>query len=398
MAQVVIVGAGPAGASLAYLLARNGIEVTLLERRQDFSREFRGEVLMPSGVNAFAQMGLLDRMRDVAHHNAEAISVYLNRNLIINQSLPADALPGTNIMAISQPALLEMLVSECRQFPNFRFLRGAVLRGLLKNGGRVQGVRVNVDDAQQDIPAALVVGADGRHSAVRRQLDFATREISAPMDIVWCKLPLPDGWRGVRAFAGRGNLLVAYHTWGDELQLGWVILKGTFGDLRAAGIEQWVEEMANHVTEDFASHLRAHLDAVRRPFLLDAASECVECWSKPGALLIGDAAHTMSPVGGQGINIALRDAMVAANHLVPALADGELEAVLRRIEQERKPEVARIQKLQAIPPKLILNRTWWGEPLRNLLGKLLARPALRSRAAGRVSPFLYGVTEVRLEV
>jgi 2-polyprenyl-6-methoxyphenol hydroxylase-like FAD-dependent oxidoreductase len=233
---------------------------------------------------------------------------------------------------------------------------------------------------------------------VRRQLDFATREISPPMDIVWCKLPLPKDWRGVRAFAGHGNLLVAYHTWGDELQLGWVILKGTFGELRARGIEQWVEEMANHVSDDFAVHLRAHLDAVQRPFLLDAASECVESWSKPGVLLIGDAAHTMSPVGGQGINIALRDAMVAANYLVPALAGGELGVALQHIEQARTPEVAFIQKMQAMPPKLILNRAWWGEPMRNLLGRVLTKPAARSRAAGRIAPFLYGVTAVQLEV
>ncbi len=397
MAQVVIVGAGPAGASLAYLLARNGLEVVLLERRQDFAREFRGEVLMPSGVDAFEQMGLRQRLSDVPHHSAETISVYLNRNPILKLALQGER-SAPNIMAVSQSALLEMLVSECTRFPNFTFLRGAVLRELLHNGEAVNGVRVAVDDVEQNIPATLVVGADGRNSAVRRQLDFTTREISPPMDIVWCKLPLPEAWRGVRAFAGHGNLLVAYHTWGDELQLGWVILKGTFGELRARGIEQWVEEMANHVTDDFAVHLRTHLDAVQRPFLLDAASECVECWSKPGVLLIGDAAHTMSPVGGQGINIALRDAMVAANYLVPALSDGEPGAALQRIEQARTPEVAFIQRMQAMPPKLILNRAWWGEPMRNLLGRLLTKPAARHRAAGRISPFLYGVTEVRLEV
>jgi len=401
--QVAIVGAGPAGASLAYLLARNGVEVTLIERRQDFAREFRGEILMPSGVDAFRQMGLLEQMRSVAHHQAEAINVYLNRKPILSLDLAADSSGGVGVMALSQPELLEMLVRESAAFSNFTFLRGAVVRELLRDDvatgqGRVRGLRVALDDSEQVIDADLVVGADGRNSAVRRQSDFATREISPPMDIVWCKLPLPEGWRGVRGFAGHGHLLVAYHTWGNELQLGWVILKGTFGELRARGIEQWVEEMANHVTDDFAAHLRANLASVQRPFLLDAASECVLGWSKPGVLLIGDAAHTMSPVGGQGLNIALRDAVVAANHLVPALASTGLDEALLRIEQERMPEVAQIQKMQAMPPKLILNRAWWGEPLRNMLGKLLTNAAVRQRAAGRVSPFLFGVTEVQLTV
>ena len=398
MAQVVIVGAGPAGASLAYLLARNGVEVTLLERRADFAREFRGEVLMPSGVDALRQMGLLEKMQGVAHHTAEAIRVYLNRKLIMSLPLQAEDLGGDSIMAVSQPELLEMLIVECSAYDNFTFLRGAVLRELLHEGERCSGVRVSIDDQQQDISANLVVGADGRNSAVRRTLDFTTREISPPMDIVWCKLPVPEDWRGVRAYAGHGHLLVAYHTWGDELQLGWVILKGTFGELRAQGIEQWVDEMANHVTEDFAAHLRANLDAVQRPFLLDAASECVESWSKPGVLLIGDAAHTMSPVGGQGLNIALRDAMVAANFLVPALARADVDAALRLIEQQRTPEVHFIQKMQAMPPKFMLSRAWWAEPLRNAAGYLLSKSGVRGRAAHRVAPFLHGVTEVQLSV
>ncbi len=223
------------------------------------------------------------------------------------------------------------------------------------------------------------------------------------MDIVWCKLPCPDGWNGMRAYAGRGHLLIAYHTWDDTLQLGWVILQGAFGELRSRGIEQWVEEMANHVTPDFADHLRANRDAVHKPFLLSTVSDCVDRWSAPGVLVIGDAAHTMSPVGGQGINIALRDAIVTANRLVPLLTQSsqdpdELTAALHAIEDERMPEVRRIQALQAQPPKVLLSRAWWGEPVRRIVGGLLSRPAVRQRAAGRLSAFLYGVTEVQLNV
>ena len=403
MSHVVIVGAGPAGASLAYLLARRGIEVTLLERRRDFAREFRGEVLMPSGIAALEQMGLETQLATLPSHRQRTINAYLNGQLLLSESLDTGSPEDLRFMAVSQPALLEMLVSEAGTGSrSFNLIRGASVRELIRDDdGRVAGVCIRVDDDEQALRADLVVGADGRNSVVRKHAGLTARHVSPPMDIVWCKLPCPDNWLGMRAYAGRGHLLIAYHTWGDALQLGWVILKGTFGDLRSRGIEQWVEEMANHVSPDFADHLRAHRGAVQRPFLLDVVSDCVNRWSTPGVLVIGDAAHTMSPVGAQGINIALRDAIVAANHLLPVLStlepDGNaLAAALDAIEAERMPEVRHIQALQAQPPKVLLTRAWWGEPVRRMVGVLLSKPAVRQRAAGRVSAFFYGVTEVRL--
>ncbi len=403
MSHVVIVGAGPAGASLGYLLTRRGIKVTLLERRRDFSREFRGEVLMPSGIAALEQMGLRMQLATLPSYTQQMIDVYLNKRLLLSEPLDTGSPEDLRFIAVSQPALLEMLVTEAGTSSSFKLIRGASVKELIRDDGRVAGVRIRTDDDEQELRADLVVGADGRNSVVRKQAELRARQVSAPMDIVWCKLPCPDDWRGVRAYAGRGHLLVAYHTWDDTLQLGWVILKGTFGDLRSRGIEQWVEEMANHVSPDFADHLRTHRDAVHKPFLLDTVSDCVDRWSTPGALVIGDAAHTMSPVGGQGINIALRDAIVAANHLVPVLSQPEpdgnaLAAALDAVEAERMPEVQHIQTLQAQPPKVLLSRAWWGEPVRRIVGALLSKPAVRQRAAGRVSAFLYGVTEVQLEV
>ncbi|MEQ8861643.1 MAG: FAD-dependent oxidoreductase [Pseudomonadales bacterium] len=401
MGQVVIVGAGPAGASLAYLFARRGIEVTLVERRQDSAREFRGEVLMPSGIAALEQMGLSDQLAGLPTFRQQRIDVYLNRKPLFSESLDDVAADALRVLAVSQPALLDMLIAEAGGGPSFAAIRGASVRALLRDGNRVTGVRIRQADEERDLAADLVIGADGRNSIVRRQLSLPVRSMGAPMDIVWCKVPCPEDWRGVRAYAGRGHLLIAYHTWDGTLQLGWVILKGTFGELRSRGVGQWVEEMANHVSADFARHLRAHGGAVGRQFLLDVVADCVERWSAPGALLIGDAAHTMSPVGGQGINLALRDAIVAANHLVPVLAaepvdQAALDAALQAIEAERLPEVRAIQALQAQPPKVLLSRAWWGEPVRLVAGVLLSRPALRRRGAGRAAVFFEGVTEVSL--
>ena len=403
MSHVVIVGAGPAGASLAYLLARRGIEVTLLERRRDFAREFRGEILLPTGIAALEQMGLQAQLAALPSYSPQTIDGYLNGRPFLNVTLDTGSEGDTRFMAVSQPALLEMLVGEAAISSSFNFIRGASVKELIRDDGRVTGVHIRTDDDEQTLQADLVVGADGRNSVVRKQAALPASQIGAPMDIVWCKLPCPADWRGVRAYAGRGNLLIAYHTWDDTLQLGWVILKGTFGELRSRGIEQWVEEMANHVPPDFADHLRAHRDAVQKPFLLDVVSDCVERWSAPGALVIGDAAHTMSPVGGQGINIALRDAIVAANHLVPLLAapapsGNALTSALEAIEAERTPEIRQVQALQAQPPKLLLSHAWWGEPLRRIAGALLRKPAVQQRAAGRISIMLDGVTEVQLTV
>jgi 2-polyprenyl-6-methoxyphenol hydroxylase-like FAD-dependent oxidoreductase len=403
MTHVLIVGAGPAGAGLAHLLAHRGVEVTLLERQRDFAREFRGEVLMPSGIEVLEQMGLAEALRAVPCQIQDSISIYLNRRQLFEQTFSLEALRGHFPSAISQPGLLEILVGEAGKSPNFRFERGVSVKDLWIEGDRVVGVRGRSEEGERSWRADLVIGADGRASVVRKHGGFVARQVNPPMDVVWCKMPVPTDWEGAQLHAGRGHLLIGYRSWDGNLQLAWVILKGTFGELKSRGIDEWVAEMAQHVPPALAAHLRTHADSVTKPFLLDSVSDCVDRWSVPGALLIGDAAHTMSPVGGQGLNIALRDTIVAANHLVPVLTDAKLDvsrlaAALHRIEAERMPEVALIQRLQAQPPKVMLSRAWWGEPVRSLLGLLLRSERLRSVLARPASVFPFGSTEVRLRV
>jgi 2-polyprenyl-6-methoxyphenol hydroxylase-like FAD-dependent oxidoreductase len=402
MSQVIVVGAGPAGASLAYLLAERGIEVTLLERQRDFAREFRGEVLLPSGVDALAQMGLGEAYRAVPKWQPRSLAVYLNRKLVVDLPLAPDLFGGHPPAAVSQPALLEAIVAEAARHPGFRFLRGATARDLLRDGERIAGVRVQSDAGSEELRAPLVVGGDGRASIVRRRGGFVASENAPPMDIVWCKVPALAGFDGARGYAGGGHLLLAYRTFGDQLQVGWAILKGAFGELRRRGIEQWVAEMAEHVTPDLAEHLRRHAGALSHPFLLDVVSDRVLRWSAPGALLLGDAAHTSSPVGGQGLNLAFRDAIVAANHLVPALRAGgapsALDAAARAVEAERLPEIETVQRLQAQAPRLVLSTAWWGEPLRRL-ARLAVRSGLAARpAAATLRVFAFGVAPVQLRV
>jgi 2-polyprenyl-6-methoxyphenol hydroxylase-like FAD-dependent oxidoreductase len=328
--------------------------------------------------------------------------VYLNREVVIELPLEPAAFGGHAPTAVSQSALLEAIVAEAARRPGFRLLRGAAVRELLAEGGRVTGVRVQTDGGAQELRGDLVVGADGRASLVRRRGGFEARQNAPPMDIVWCKLPPLPGFRGARGYAGGGHLLLAYHTFGDQLQVGWAIVKKSFGELRRRGVEQWVEEMARHVTADLAAHLRAHAGAVRHPFVLDVVSDRVTVWSAPGVLLLGDAAHTMSPVGGQGLNVALRDSIAAANQLVPVLrataGAAAIDEAARRVESLRRPEIEALQRMQAIAPRLVLTHRWWGEPVRRTLRQLLRSPFARRRAAAALRPFAFGTTPLTLDV
>lgn len=402
MARVLVVGAGPAGAGLAYLLADRGIEVTLLERQLDFAREFRGEVLLPGGLEALEQMGLGAALRGVPQLQPSALTAYFQREVVLSLEADPALFGGRSPLAVSQPALLEAIVAAAARRPAFQLLRGATLRDLLHEHGRVAGVRVHTAEGERTLRADLVVGADGRASVVRRRGGFEAREQAPPMDVVWFKVPAFDGFRGARAYVGSGHLLIAYQTWDGRIQVAWAILKGTFGELRRRGVEEWVEEMAQHVSADLAAHLRAHRAALAHPFLLDSVSDRVTQWSRPGALLIGDAAHTMSPVGGQGLNVALRDAIAAANHLIPALRAGagpaELDAAACAVEAERLPEITAIQRVQAAPPRIVLSRAWWGEPLRRVVALGLRSGLGRRFAAAPARLFLFGAAPQELRV
>jgi 2-polyprenyl-6-methoxyphenol hydroxylase-like FAD-dependent oxidoreductase len=402
-APVVIVGAGPAGAGLALLLASRGVAVTLVERQRDFAREFRGEVMMPSGLEALSAMGVEVEKTDLPQRRPSELEVYVERRLAVR--IDAASLGGRTPLVVSQPALLEHLVALCARHPGFRLLRGAAARELLLENGRVAGVRVEGAEGVERLPARLVVGADGRASVVRRRGGFTVREIGAPMDVLWTKVPWPEAWGEntfARGYVAGGHLLVAARAPDGDLQLGWVILKGEYADIKSRGPADWLRELANHAAGDLAPHLRAHAEDSMRPFLLSAATDRVLGWARPGVLLIGDAAHTMSPVGGQGLNVALRDSVVAANHLVPALRAGAdaaaLDAAAAAVEPERGPEIDRIQAIAAQPPKLVLARGTVPRLARSLLPWLARFPPARKAAASVGLLFLNGATEVRLTV
>ncbi len=402
----IIVGAGPAGALLAYLLARRGLQVTLLERTRDFAREFRGELLMPGGLEALDQTGLWSEVDAVPHVVLRAIEIYVLGVRRLRQELAVETFGKHRPRWMSQPAFLEMLVAQAGRFPGFRFLRGASVRGLVEAEGRVRGVRaLGSEGGESDLLADLVVGADGRSSTVRRRAGLPEQADRVPIDVVWCKLPRPgflERDEHVRAYIGNRHLLIAAPIYGEHLQIAWVIPKGSYGDLKARGLPEWIDEMAAHVSPDLAEHLRRHRGDATLPFLLSTVSDRVLAWTRPGVLVLGDAAHTMSPVGAQGINIAIRDAIEAANELVPVLASGAepaaLDAACRRVEARRTPEVREIQRLQAFPPRILFSSAWWARLVLRLLPRLLASDIARARGGTVFRRFAFGTSDVRLRV
>lgn len=399
--QVIVVGAGPAGAVLSYILATRGVRTLLVERQRDFAREFRGEGLAPSAIELLDRLGIDDALARVPQAAPSALEFYNRRHRVFREAIDPEVL-GARFF--SQPAFLEAVVGEATKSPHLEFLRGASVREVLRENGRVCGVRVHTDQGDETIRADLVIGSDGRASLVRRTDGFEVDEEPLPMDIVWTKVALPASYAGDRplcACIGGGHLLITYVSHDDRLQLAWVILKGTFGDLRKQGIEAWVEELADHCPPALSDHLRTHGGDLHDPFLLSTQADHVRRWAQPGVLVIGDAAHTMSPVAGQGINIALRDAAVAANCLVPLLREGadpaRLDAAAARVQELRDPEVLEVQRMQSLPPRVVLPQTWWGEVLRTV-PELLRFAPVRAGAARLLAPFAFGTTPVELEV
>jgi len=350
MSHVIIVGAGPAGVATAYLLAQRGIRVSLLEREPQFNRVFRGEGLMPSGVDALYQMGLGDRLDSIPFRLLDAWDFYIDRHRQMRVVEPQSKLGQCSTRIIHQSALLAAITERSQQFSHFEFYPGWRVSELIHNETGICGVRAHHHDQTVTWQGDLVIAADGRYSQLRKLAGLSLIHAPTQFDVLWFKLPAPPEILCETVFTvclQRQRQFAFYPSWDEQLQIGWIVEKGQG---KAMGDRDWIEELAQAAPPELAHHFRQHRQDLEGPIFLNVLVGLAPTWSVPGLLLMGDAAHPMAPNRAQGINMAFRDAIAIANHLVPLLQNHwppqQLTATLEAIQRERQPEIAEAQHLQ----------------------------------------------------
>lgn len=355
-----IVGGGPAGMVLSLLLARRGFEVTLLEAHRDFDRDFRGDTIHPSTLELMDQLGLAERLHALPHEKVTKLDVlsHSGRRTIVDFRKVKSKYPY--ILVMPQARFLELLADEAGRYPNFRLQLGANVQRLVEDQGQVAGVRYQSSEGPwHEVRGKLTVAADGRFSRVRKLAGIELTKLAPAMDILWFRLPrTSDDKRhdlgGALHIAG-GHFAVLLERPGNQWQIGYAILKGSFTELKAQGIAA-LREAVGHLIPQLADRVSEIKDFSDVTVLSVEVARAAK-WHKPGLLLIGDAAHVMSPVGGIGIQYAVQDAIEAANHLVEALPSPQtLPAALAAIQAAREPAVMRAQRLQTFVQQRIVRQ------------------------------------------
>lgn len=328
-----VVGGGPAGMMCGYLMARAGVDTVVIEKHGDFLRDFRGDTVHPSTLEIMAELGLHERFLRRPHERLErAQGDFGGRRVAIADftRLPA----GRDFIAfMPQWHFLDFLADEAGRLPAFRLIRETEATDLIAEDGRVAGVRAQTPGGPVDIRARLTIGADGRESRIRDRAGLEVTDLGSPIDVLWFRVGRePGNFDETLLHAGPGHVVVTIDR-GDYWQCAFLIPKGEAGRVRDEGLGAFREAVAGTVPE-----LAAHIDEVKSwddVKLLSVAVDRLQRWSRPGLVMIGDAAHAMSPVGGVGINLAIQDAVAAANAFAAKLAagtlgDGDLDAVRRR--------------------------------------------------------------------
>lgn len=329
-----IAGGGPAGMMLGFLLARAGVDVTVLEKHADFLRDFRGDTIHPSTMQLMQELGLLEDFLKLPHTEERSIVARFGDRDVPIADFSHLPVAAPYIAFMPQWDFLDFLEDRGRALPHFKLLMRAKATGLIRSGGRVAAVTAETAEGEATIWADLVVAADGRHSDLRQAGGFTVREIGAPMDVLWFRLSRRESDAG-QTFGqvGRGRFAVMLNR-GDYWQCAYVIPKGTLEKLHAAGLGAFRAGLAEllPIVADRADEI-AGWDDLK---LLSVAVDRLERWWQPGLICIGDAAHAMSPIGGVGVNLAIQDAVAAANRLAGPLRDRSVRSEDLAAVQERR--------------------------------------------------------------
>ncbi len=351
-----IVGGGPAGMMLGFLLALGGVEVVVLEKHKDFLRDFRGDTIHPSTLELMHELGLLDEFLQLPHSKVTHLAAQIGDARIEMADFTHLPTRCKFVAFMPQWDFLNFLAAKAKKYKKrFDLRMRTEATGLIHSGGRVVGVTAKTPRKQFEIYADLVVGTDGRHSAIREAAGLVGDDYGAPMDVLWFRISKKKGDRGETfGHAEAGGLLVMLDR-GDYWQCAYVIPKGGFEQVKARGLDAFRASVMH-----FSPFLKRRIGEIASwddVKLLTVTVDRLRQWHKPGLLCIGDAAHAMSPIGGVGINLAVQDAVAAANTLAePLKSRGVTAQHLHEIEQRRLLPVKFTQALQLTIQKRLIGR------------------------------------------
>lgn len=361
-----IAGCGPAGAMLGYLLARQGIDVVVLEKHSDFLRDFRGDTIHPSTIAVMQELGLADELLRLPHTTAPVLKVRSGQQIVTVADFRHLKTPWPYLVFLPQWDFLNFLTDKARQYPTFQLFMNAEAQETIEENGVIHGLRYTMHDSLHEIRATLTIAADGRTSCLRQDADMKPDEQSPPMDVLWFRLSRTENDPGdTFANVNAGHILLLINR-GEYWQAAYVIPKGMYQQVHGAGLDQFKRSLADLLPAfpERAQEITSW-DQVK---LLTVSSNRLRRWYRPGLLCIGDAAHAMSPIGGVGINLALQDAVVAANVLAEPLKTN-------RLQQRHLQEVQR----KRILPTIIIQQ------LQTILQKRLTAPVLRGERVSTVA-------------
>ncbi|HET9398832.1 MAG TPA: FAD-dependent oxidoreductase [Sphingomicrobium sp.] len=379
-ADVLIVGGGPAGMMAGLLFARAGIAVKVVEKHADFFRDFRGDTVHPSTMEILSQLGLLERFLERPHNRITSAQIRIDGREWTIGDLSHLRTPAPFIAMLPQWDFLDFLRDEAAAYAGFALVMEEPVAGFTEERGRVTGVRYASGIEEQ--AGRLVIAADGRSSIARALLEVEA--LGAPMDVLWFRLPkVDDGGDALRGSVQPGRMVVLIDR-DTYWQAAFLIPKGSEAKVRARGLHWLREEVRLAFPEiDFPEDAIGSIDDVK---LLSVALDRMTSWSRPGLLAIGDAAHAMSPIGGIGINLAIQDAVAAANILAGAMAHGEeVDGLLPQVERRRLWPTRMIQAGQKAAQDRIIGSVLAGRPVKApRIIRLLDRFPLLRRLPGRI--------------
>ncbi|MGB7436304.1 MAG: FAD-dependent oxidoreductase [Candidatus Acidiferrum sp.] len=351
-----IAGGGPAGMVLGYLLARAGVPVLVVEKHGDFLRDFRGDTVHPSTLEVMHELGLLDSFLTRPHQKIHELSGIVNGQQVKIADFSHLPTRRKFIALMPQWDFLNFLAAESKKFPGFQLQMETRATRVIEENGRVTGIVVETKEGSREIRADLVVAADGRHSDLRASAKLEVNDLKSPIDVLWMRISRAAA--DPEATAGRfadGQILVMINR-EDYWQCGYVVAKGASDRLRAEGLEHFQKRILE--LAPFLGRREGELDSWEKIKLLTVQVNRLREWAKPGLLFIGDAAHAMSPVGGVGINLAVQDAVAAANLLSGPLKSGAPTLTqLRAVQHRREWPTEMTQAVQVFIQNHVLART-----------------------------------------